>query len=155
MPDILNDLIRHIRQIKCCAEFSGPGHSRPDLLSVSVTCERLTRCNPHLSSGRVAGGELFDFLAEKESLTEEEATEFLKQILDGVFYLHSKRIAHFDLKVRPAGGGNTGQTARCETSVSLLVYHFISRSSCIFSADVGNEDRICFWLSCQLLALII
>lgn len=49
----------------------------------------------------VSGGELFDFLAEKESLTEEEATQFLKQILDGVHYLHSKRIAHFDLKVRP------------------------------------------------------
>lgn len=48
---------------------------------------------------RVSGGELFDFLAEKESLTEEEATQFLKQILDGVYYLHSKRIAHFDLKV--------------------------------------------------------
>uniref|UniRef100_A0A8C3K5A7 Death-associated protein kinase 1 n=1 Tax=Calidris pygmaea TaxID=425635 RepID=A0A8C3K5A7_9CHAR len=46
----------------------------------------------------VAGGELFDFLAEKESLTEEEATEFLKQILNGVQYLHSLQIAHFDLK---------------------------------------------------------
>ncbi|XP_042303696.1 death-associated protein kinase 1 [Sceloporus undulatus] len=46
----------------------------------------------------VAGGELFDFLAEKESLTEEEATEFLKQILNGVDYLHSLQIAHFDLK---------------------------------------------------------
>uniref|UniRef100_A0A8C6L186 non-specific serine/threonine protein kinase n=1 Tax=Nothobranchius furzeri TaxID=105023 RepID=A0A8C6L186_NOTFU len=46
----------------------------------------------------VSGGELFDFLAEKESLTEEEATQFLKQILDGVQYLHVKRIAHFDLK---------------------------------------------------------
>lgn len=46
----------------------------------------------------VSGGELFDFLAEKESLTEDEATQFLKQILDGVHYLHSKRIAHFDLK---------------------------------------------------------
>uniref|UniRef100_A0A673X9L1 non-specific serine/threonine protein kinase n=1 Tax=Salmo trutta TaxID=8032 RepID=A0A673X9L1_SALTR len=46
----------------------------------------------------VSGGELFDFLAEKESLTEEAATQFLKQILDGVHYLHSKCIAHFDLK---------------------------------------------------------
>nr|XP_033783558.1 death-associated protein kinase 1 [Geotrypetes seraphini] len=46
----------------------------------------------------VAGGELFDFLAEKESLSEEEATEFLKQILNGVRYLHSLHIAHFDLK---------------------------------------------------------
>lgn len=51
----------------------------------------------------VSGGELFDFLAEKESLTEDEATQFLKQILDGVHYLHSKRIAHFDLKVAPLG----------------------------------------------------
>lgn len=48
---------------------------------------------------RVSGGELFDFLAQKESLSEEEATQFIKQILDGVQYLHSKRITHFDLKV--------------------------------------------------------
>uniref|UniRef100_A0A3Q2Z111 non-specific serine/threonine protein kinase n=1 Tax=Hippocampus comes TaxID=109280 RepID=A0A3Q2Z111_HIPCM len=46
----------------------------------------------------VSGGELFDFLARKESLCEEEATQFIKQILDGVQYFHSKRIAHFDLK---------------------------------------------------------
>ncbi|MBN3307871.1 DAPK3 kinase, partial [Amia calva] len=46
----------------------------------------------------VSGGELFDFLAQKESLSEEEATQFIKQILDGVHYLHSRKIAHFDLK---------------------------------------------------------
>ncbi|KAJ8286905.1 hypothetical protein GJAV_G00044740 [Gymnothorax javanicus] len=46
----------------------------------------------------VTGGELFDFLAEKESLTEEQATKFLKQILDATHHLHSKHIAHFDLK---------------------------------------------------------
>ncbi|KAM7003385.1 death-associated protein kinase 2 isoform 1-T1 [Tautogolabrus adspersus] len=46
----------------------------------------------------VSGGELFDFLAQKESLSEEEATQFIKQILNGVQYLHSKRIIHFDLK---------------------------------------------------------
>ncbi|XP_030044024.1 death-associated protein kinase 2 isoform X1 [Microcaecilia unicolor] len=46
----------------------------------------------------VSGGELFDFLAQKESLSEEEATRFIKQILDGVNYLHAKNIAHFDLK---------------------------------------------------------
>ncbi|XP_072258166.1 death-associated protein kinase 2 [Pyxicephalus adspersus] len=46
----------------------------------------------------VSGGELFDFLAQKESLSEEEATRFIKQILEGVDYLHTRNIAHFDLK---------------------------------------------------------
>ncbi|XP_029299080.1 death-associated protein kinase 2 isoform X2 [Cottoperca gobio] len=46
----------------------------------------------------VSGGELFDFIAEKENLLESEAIEFMKQILEGLGFLHSKNIAHFDLK---------------------------------------------------------
>lgn len=46
----------------------------------------------------VRGGELFDFIAEKENLPENEAIEFMKQILDGLNFMHSKNIAHFDLK---------------------------------------------------------
>nr|XP_020021637.1 death-associated protein kinase 1 isoform X2 [Castor canadensis] len=64
---------------------------------MSSPCTKSTRTRP-TSSSSWSCGELFDFLAEKESLTEEEATEFLKQILNGVHYLHSLQIAHFDLK---------------------------------------------------------
>ncbi|XP_069805371.1 death-associated protein kinase 2-like isoform X2 [Dendropsophus ebraccatus] len=46
----------------------------------------------------IRGGELFDFIAEKEALSEEDAIVFLEQILKGVAYMHSKSIAHFDLK---------------------------------------------------------
>ncbi|XP_039368926.1 death-associated protein kinase 2-like isoform X1 [Mauremys reevesii] len=46
----------------------------------------------------IRGGELFDFIAEKETLTEAEAIEFLQQILQGVAYMHGRHIAHFDLK---------------------------------------------------------
>ncbi|TSN21172.1 Death-associated protein kinase 3 [Bagarius yarrelli] len=46
----------------------------------------------------IRGGELFDFIAAKENLTENEAIDFLKQILKGVGFMHSKQIAHFDLK---------------------------------------------------------
>lgn len=47
----------------------------------------------------IKGGELFDFIAEKENLTETEAIEFMKQILEGVHYMHQKSVGHFDLKV--------------------------------------------------------
>ncbi|KAM3596638.1 uncharacterized protein V6R79_018439 [Siganus canaliculatus] len=46
----------------------------------------------------VHGGELFDFIAEKENLLESEAIEFMKQILEGLGFMHNKNIAHFDLK---------------------------------------------------------
>ncbi|XP_061111700.1 death-associated protein kinase 2-like [Conger conger] len=46
----------------------------------------------------ISGGELFDFIAEKESLSETEAIGFLTQILQGLSHMHGKNIAHFDLK---------------------------------------------------------
>ncbi|KAM9294031.1 death-associated protein kinase 2-like [Gastrophryne carolinensis] len=46
----------------------------------------------------IRGGELFDFIAEKEALSEEDAIEFLEQILKGAAYMHARHIAHFDLK---------------------------------------------------------
>ncbi|XP_072226939.1 death-associated protein kinase 2 [Leuresthes tenuis] len=46
----------------------------------------------------VCGGELFDFIAEKENLLESEAIEFMKQILEGLRFMHRNNIAHFDLK---------------------------------------------------------
>ncbi|MFT7805181.1 death-associated protein kinase 2-like [Arapaima gigas] len=46
----------------------------------------------------IRGGELFDFIAAKETLSESDAIEFIEQILHGVEYMHSKHIAHFDLK---------------------------------------------------------
>ncbi|CAK8696663.1 unnamed protein product [Clavelina lepadiformis] len=46
----------------------------------------------------VAGGELFDFLSEKDYLSEAETIDFITQILSGMDYLHDRNIAHFDLK---------------------------------------------------------
>ncbi|XP_013883299.1 death-associated protein kinase 2 [Austrofundulus limnaeus] len=46
----------------------------------------------------VSGGELFDFIAQKENLLESEAIQFIKQILEGLRFMHSNNIAHFDLK---------------------------------------------------------
>lgn len=46
----------------------------------------------------VSGGELFDFIAEKDELLESEAILFMRQILQGLAYMHGQNITHFDLK---------------------------------------------------------
>lgn len=46
----------------------------------------------------VTGGELFDRIIEKGSYSEDDARILVKQILQGVAYLHSQGIAHRDLK---------------------------------------------------------
>ncbi|KAH9426420.1 Death-associated protein kinase 1 [Dermatophagoides pteronyssinus] len=44
------------------------------------------------------GGELQDYIAENEYLSEQETIFLLKQILDALAYMHEKSIVHLDLK---------------------------------------------------------
>ena len=44
------------------------------------------------------GGELFDYIVGKQRLDEKEGAFFYNQLIDGVEFLHSKKIAHRDLK---------------------------------------------------------
>lgn len=48
---------------------------------------------------RVTGGELFARVADCERLSEEEASNFVQQILLGVQHMHGLGIVHLDLKV--------------------------------------------------------
>ena len=48
----------------------------------------------------LAGGELFERVVDEEfALTEADCVLFLRQICHGLLYLHTRNIAHLDLKV--------------------------------------------------------
>lgn len=49
---------------------------------------------------RVTGGELFDRIVQKGSYTEKDASNLIKQVLEGVDYMHDRGVVHRDLKVR-------------------------------------------------------
>jgi len=46
-----------------------------------------------------SGGELFDYIVKRQSLSENEAVDFFKQILNGIEYCHQLGICHRDLKL--------------------------------------------------------
>ncbi len=44
------------------------------------------------------GGELFDYIVQKDRLPEHEARLFFRQILSAIAYMHNKGFVHRDLK---------------------------------------------------------
>ena len=51
----------------------------------------------HLS--RLTGCELFDYITEKDYLEEQEAVNYIRNILQAVKYLHDNNVCHLDIKV--------------------------------------------------------
>eukprot|EP00957_Ditylum_brightwellii_P170830 13002260-Ditylum_brightwellii.AAC.1 len=44
------------------------------------------------------GGELFDYVVKKGTLTEEEASRIVRKVTSALVYMHAKNIIHRDLK---------------------------------------------------------
>jgi calcium-dependent protein kinase len=52
----------------------------------------------YMITEQCSGGELFDRIQEISSFTEEQAAEYMQQLLSAIFYCHKARIMHRDLK---------------------------------------------------------
>lgn len=58
-----------------------------------------TEYNWYMVMEYVSGGELFDYVTKRGSLSEYEASSFFSQIISGIEYLHTEGIYHRDLKL--------------------------------------------------------
>lgn len=74
------------------------------LALASLCYAKHAHMHKHTRTHRLSGGELFDYLTQKDFLDEVEATNYMKQILDGLRYVHEQKIVHMDLKVRRREG---------------------------------------------------
>lgn len=50
---------------------------------------------------RADQGRLLDYVVSWGNLTEEKVAYYLRDVLEALRYLHSRRIAHLDVKVSP------------------------------------------------------
>lgn len=46
----------------------------------------------------MSGGELFDYVVQKGTLTEEEASRIVRMVTSALVYMHSRNVIHRDMK---------------------------------------------------------
>ena len=72
--------------------------SHPNIIKLYEVYESAT--DLYLVMECCSGGELFDRIKEKGSYSEKDASVVMRQMTEGIRYMHSNGIAHCDLKVR-------------------------------------------------------
>ena len=69
----------------------------------------------------VEGGDLLEFLSKQSSYTEKDACRHMKQILNGVHYLHNLGVVHRDLKLDNILMSSSGEIKIADFGLSALV----------------------------------
>jgi tRNA A-37 threonylcarbamoyl transferase component Bud32 len=78
-------------EIEALRQLKHPGIIR--LYDVYITAERI-----FIVMELMEGGELFDYVVQKGTLTEEEASRIVRMVTSAMVYMHSMNIVHRDLK---------------------------------------------------------
>lgn len=82
------------REIQALESLSSPGH--PHVCRLLDHHQDNSHC--YLAMESIGGGELFEHLCSGGAFSEQDASKFLKQMVDGLHYIHQKGYVHADLK---------------------------------------------------------
>uniref|UniRef100_A0A8B9E6Q1 Protein kinase domain-containing protein n=1 Tax=Anser cygnoides TaxID=8845 RepID=A0A8B9E6Q1_ANSCY len=141
----LMNLLHHPRLVQCLAAFQGPA----ELVMVMEY---------------VAGGELFERIVDDDfEHTEPSSTQYMRQILEGLQYMHGQAVVHLDLKpenivcVSPSGHwlkiADFGLARKLDTPVKVLhgtpefmAPEVVSFEPVGFATDMWSVGVICYIL---------
>eukprot|EP00574_Skeletonema_japonicum_P003857 CAMPEP_0201723340 /NCGR_PEP_ID=MMETSP0593-20130828/7425_1 /ASSEMBLY_ACC=CAM_ASM_000672 /TAXON_ID=267983 /ORGANISM="Skeletonema japonicum, Strain CCMP2506" /LENGTH=484 /DNA_ID=CAMNT_0048214435 /DNA_START=230 /DNA_END=1684 /DNA_ORIENTATION=- len=90
-PKYHNALDQFYMEIETLRSMRHPNIIR--LYDVYITEEKI-----YIIMELMSGGELFDYVVKKGTLTEEEAARIVRTVTDALVYMHSKNVIHRDLK---------------------------------------------------------
>lgn len=101
-----------------------------DLVWLLPKWKKLQKSSFYSVFHRVSGGELFERIIDEDfELTERECIKYMKQISEGVQYIHKQGIVHLDLKPE-----NIMCVNKTGTSIKLIDFGLARRLGNDFSA---------------------
>jgi tRNA A-37 threonylcarbamoyl transferase component Bud32 len=100
-------------EIEALRQLKHPGIIR--LYDVYITGERI-----FIVMELMEGGELFDYVVQKGTLTEEEASRIVRMVTSAMVYMHSMNIIHRDLKPENLLLKSTPKGAQDEIEVKII-----------------------------------
>lgn len=110
-----HDVSHEVDALRACQ-----GHPNIVSLHEVVKDERYT----YILMELLSGGELFERIRENRKFTEQDAVLFFRQIVHAVHHMHTKNIAHRDLKAE-----NIIFTSRNSTELKLVDFGFAKQNS--------------------------
>lgn len=116
----------------------------PNILSLVEFVE--TQHRMFIMTELLRGGDLFDFVIEKGTLSELEASQIVQEVVRGLEYVHSKGVIHRDLKPENLLLVNPGAADRVKIvdfGFSKAVLHRLATSYTGTAGYLAPELRLC------------